>query len=65
VREDLTQIAERMRAQQKPQVQRAAFRVYDEYLRANQVQDGTASYGRALTLILSPKMRAALDGYGQ
>ena len=29
-----------------------ASRVYDEYLRANRVADGTASYGRALTLIL-------------
>lgn len=62
VREDLAQIAARMQEQQ-PQVQRAAFRVYDEYLRANQVEDGTASYGRALSLILSPPMRGALDSY--
>jgi hypothetical protein len=57
-------IVERMRRQQKPQVQRAAFRVYDEYLKANQVEDGTASYGRALSLILSPRLRDALEGYG-
>lgn len=63
VREDLQQIAERMRRQQHPRVQRATSRVYDEYLRANQVEDGTASYGRALTLILSPKLRVALDEY--
>ena len=62
MREDLAQIAARMQEQQ-PQVQRAAFRVYDEYLRANQVEDGTASYGRALSLILSPPMRGALDSY--
>lgn len=62
VREDLAQIAARMQ-EQNPQVQRAAFRVYDEYLKVNQVQDGAASYGRALTLILSPKMRRALDDY--
>ncbi len=49
--------------QQKPRVQRAAFKVYDEYLRANQVEDGTASYGRALTLILSPPLREALNDY--
>ncbi len=62
VRADLARIAERM-SRQKPQVQRAASRVYDEYLKANQVPDGTASYGRALTLILSPDFRRALDEY--
>lgn len=62
VRADLAQIAQRM-SRQRPQVQRAAARVYDEYLRANQVEDGTASYGRALTLILSPKLRDALNSY--
>lgn len=62
VRADLAQIANRM-SRQQPQVQRAASRVYDEYLKANQVQDGTASYGRALTLILSPQLRRALDEY--
>jgi hypothetical protein len=50
-------------ARQQPQVQRATSRVYDEYLRANQVEDGSASYGRALTLILSPALRAALTNY--
>jgi hypothetical protein len=50
-------------SRQQPQVQRAASRVYDEYLRANRVEDGTASYGRALSLILSPELRAALNGY--
>lgn len=62
VRADLAQIAERM-SRQQPQVQRAASRVYDEYLRANRVEDGTASYGRALTLILSPELRSALNSY--
>ena len=62
VRADLRAIAERMQLQ-KPQVQRAAFRVYDEYLKANQVEDGTASYGRALTLILSPPLNEALRDY--
>jgi hypothetical protein len=62
VRADLRAIAERMQLQ-KPQVQRAAFRVYDEYLKANQVEDGTASYGRALTLILSPPLSDALRNY--
>lgn len=62
VRADLEAIAQRM-SRQKPQVRRAASRVYDEYLRANQVEDGTASYGRALTLILSPMLRDALNNY--
>ena len=53
VRADLTKISERMR-EQDPRVQQAAERVYDEYLKANRVEDGTASYGRALTLILRP-----------
>ena len=60
VRADLVAIGERIRAQQNPQVQRAAFRVYNEYLRANRVEDGTASYGRALSLILSPSIRGAV-----
>jgi hypothetical protein len=47
----------------QPTVQRTASRVYDEYLRANRVADGTASYGRALTLILSPPLRDALATY--
>jgi hypothetical protein len=62
VRADLDQISERLR-QQRPQVQRAASRVYDEYLKVNRVEDGSDSYGRALTLILSPALRGALDDY--
>jgi hypothetical protein len=62
VREDLARIAERVR-QQKPEVQQAASRVYDEYLRANRVEEGTASYTRALSFVLSPTFREALVGY--
>ncbi|ODS56189.1 MAG: hypothetical protein ABS36_07205 [Acidobacteria bacterium SCN 69-37] len=62
VREDLARMAERM-TRQRPEVQRAASRVYDNYLKANRVADGNASYGRALTLILSPDLRRALDAY--
>jgi hypothetical protein len=64
VRADLQRIAARMRLQ-KPRVQRAAFQVYDQYLKANTVEDGTASYSRALTLILAPPLRDALNGYGK
>jgi hypothetical protein len=62
VRSDLDAITERMK-QQKPTIQQTTSRVYDEYLRANHVADGTASYGRALTLILSPPFRDALSAY--
>jgi len=62
VRSDLDAITERMK-QQKPTIQRTANRVYDEYLKANRVADGMASYGRALTLILSPPFRDALSAY--
>jgi hypothetical protein len=59
VRSDLDAIARRVQREQ-PAVQRTAARVYDTYLKANRVGDGVASYSRALTLILSPTLRAAL-----
>jgi hypothetical protein len=62
IRADLALIEKRTRLQ-KPRVQHAAFQVYDEYLKANSVEDGTASYGRALTLILAPPLREALNAY--
>lgn len=61
VRADLDAIAVRV-ARRQPAVQRAASRVYDSYLKANSIDDGVASYSRALTLILSPKLH---DAYGQ
>lgn len=63
VKKDLELIANRAREVQKPRVQQAAFKVYDEYLRANQVDDGVKSYGRALTLILSAPLRDSLNDY--
>lgn len=62
VRGDLDAIADRMR-KGRPSIQRTASRVYDEYLRANRVADGTASYARALRLILSPAFVQALSSY--
>jgi hypothetical protein len=61
VRADLDAIAQRV-SRRQPAVQRTASRVYDSYLKANRVDDGVASYSRALTLILSPKLH---DAYGQ
>jgi hypothetical protein len=63
VREDLAAIARRMTAE-RPRIRQAASRVYDEYLRANRVEDGTASYSRALRLILSPFMQEAVPAGG-
>ena len=62
VRADLEAIGRRLQKQQ-PQVQEAASRVYDQYLKANRVADGTASYSRALRLILSAPIHDALDEY--
>jgi len=62
VKADLDAIAER-EGHAHPTVQRSASRIYDEYLRANHVADGTASYGRSLRLILSKPFRDSLSGY--
>jgi hypothetical protein len=62
VRSDIDAVIARMR-REDPRVQRATSRVYDEYLRANRVADGTASYSRALSLILTPPLREALSTY--
>ncbi len=62
VREDLAAIGRRMQAE-RPRVRQAASRVYDEYLKVNRVEDGTASYSRALTLILLPPLHEALPTY--
>jgi hypothetical protein len=62
VRGDLEAIRQRLLRQQ-PQVRQATSKVYDRYLKANRVEDGTASYGRALTVILSPALRGVLTSY--
>jgi hypothetical protein len=62
VRSDLDAIGERLK-NRRPGMQRAASRVYDQYLKANRVSDGTDSYERAVTLILLPPFRDALSRY--
>src|SRR5262249_4783727 len=59
---DLEAIARRME-REKPVVRRAAFQMYDRYLKANRVDDGVASYSRALKIILSPPLHDALGTY--
>ena len=63
VRTDLDAIAERMRKEQHPRVQEATSEVYGQYLKANRVQDGVASYRRALTLVLASPFKEALSSY--
>ncbi len=59
---DLDAITQR-RSAERPGVSATASRVYDEYLRANNVTDGGMSYRRALSIILAPKLRDALSNY--
>lgn len=61
VREDLQALRERM-ALIQPTVRQASFKVYDQYLRANAVEDGVRSYSRALQLIMQPVLRDQLNG---
>ena len=70
VRETRSRRARRSRSdparlmRQQPRVRQASTKVYDQYLKANRVEDGTASYSRAVSLILSAPLRAALKNYG-
>ena len=51
-RRDLNAIVERVRRGQLPWLQAAGWRVYDQYLKANRVEEGVRSYGAVVTLIL-------------
>jgi hypothetical protein len=62
IRADISAISRRM-LRENPQVQRAASRVYDKYLQANRVEEGVASYSRAVSLILTSPIRDALDAH--
>ncbi len=50
-RSDVEAIAERVRRGQVPLVRDAGWRVYDEYLKANRVEEGVRNYGLVLTLL--------------
>jgi hypothetical protein len=50
-RRDLAAIAARLRRGQ-PMVQRASWRTYDQFLKANRVDEGVRSYDEVVTLIL-------------
>jgi hypothetical protein len=51
-RRDVDAIVERLRRGQLPLLRTASWRVYDQYLKANRVEEGIRSYGAVVTLIL-------------
>jgi hypothetical protein len=51
-RRDVGAIVERLRRGQLPWLRTAGWRVYDQYLKANRVEEGVRSYGAVVTLIL-------------
>ena len=54
---DLNAVVDRIRRSEQPWLRDAGWRLYDQYLKANRVEEGIRSYGAVLTLIL----RARLD----
>ena len=51
-RDDLAAIRDRLRQHVSPIVSAAGWRVYDQYLKANRVDEGTASYAEVVRLVL-------------
>jgi hypothetical protein len=51
-RRDIAAIVARLERGQLPLLRTASWRVYDQYLRANRVEEGIRSYGAVVTLIL-------------
>lgn len=51
-RADLAALRARAQANVSPAVSAAGWRVYDGYLKANDVEEGTRSYGEVVTLVL-------------
>jgi hypothetical protein len=50
-RSDINAIVERLQRGQQPWLRMAGWRVYDQYLKANRVEEGVRSYGAVVTLI--------------
>jgi hypothetical protein len=51
-RADINAVAERLQRGQLPWLRATSWRVYDQYLKANRVEEGIRSYGVVVTLIL-------------
>jgi hypothetical protein len=54
-RQDIDAIIERLRSGQRPWLRTAGWRIYDQYLKANRVEEGVRSYGAVVTLILQAR----------
>jgi hypothetical protein len=59
-RADILAINDRLRRGQLPLLRNASWRVYDQYLRANRVEEGIRSYGLVINLILRARFE---DGW--
>jgi hypothetical protein len=57
-RADLMAIRERLRRHVSPLVSAAGWRVYDQYLKANRVEEGTASYAEVVRLVLGAQFES-------
>jgi hypothetical protein len=51
-RDDINAVIARLRRNEIPALQRASWKVYDQYLKANRVDAGVRSYGEVVSLIL-------------
>jgi hypothetical protein len=59
-RRDMAAIVARVRDGELPWLRTAGWEVYDQYLKANRVEEGVRSYGAAITLILQARFE---DGW--
>jgi hypothetical protein len=56
-RADLQAMRERSQREVSPRLSSAGWQVYDQYLRANRIEAGTASYGEVVQLVLGTGIR--------
>lgn len=54
-RSDLAAVADRLRRGQIPFLRDASWQVYDQYLKANRVEEGVRSYGQVVTLLVQAR----------
>ena len=59
-REDISAVIARLRRNEIPALQRASWKIYDQYLKANRVEAGVRSYGEVVNLILRARFE---DGW--
>jgi len=61
-RADLTAIRDRFAREVSPEMSAAGWRVYDQYLKANRVQAGAASYAQVVRLVLGTRSWTLVAG---